>query len=312
MRSARKCAISRSLVSRSASMARRSVAEICAAISASAFTSVASGRPSVAELERADQPAMHDQVGIAADRRGEMRVAAQVQAEMAVILRRVFGLRLRAQHDLVDELLGVAALDLGEDAVEGVRPQHAAFGERNVERGEELAQRVDLFHARLVVHAIDQRHARLFQRLGGGDIGEDHEFLDQPVRLQPLRRDHAVDGAVALEQDLALRQIEIERPAFAARAHRALRRRRRAGRAPARPAPRCPRRCARRWRIAPAGRTAWRPSASCTRWKVCERLRPSAPITMRTASAARSSRGRSEHRSLEMRSGSIGTTRSGK
>ncbi len=48
----------------------------------------------VAELERADQPAMHDQVGVAADRRGEMRVAAQVEAEVAVILGGVFGLRL--------------------------------------------------------------------------------------------------------------------------------------------------------------------------------------------------------------------------
>ena len=91
------------------------MAEICAAISASALSSVGLGQAAVAELERADQPAMHDQVGIAADRRGEMRVAAQVQAEMAVILRRVFGLRLRAQHHLVDQLLGVAALHLGED-----------------------------------------------------------------------------------------------------------------------------------------------------------------------------------------------------
>ena len=68
------------------------------------------------------------------------------------------------------------------------------------------------------MHAVDQRHARFLQRLGGGDIGEDHEFLDQPVGLQPLRRDHAVDGAVVLEQDLALRQIEIERLALGARA----------------------------------------------------------------------------------------------
>src|SRR5262249_23063340 len=49
-----------------------------------------------------------------------------------------------------------------------------------------------------------------------------------------------------------------------------------------------------------------------TRWKPWERLRPSAPTTRRTASAARSSPGLSEQRSLEMRSGSIGTTRSGK
>ena len=49
-----------------------------------------------------------------------------------------------------------------------------------------------------------------------------------------------------------------------------------------------------------------------TRWNVCERLRPSALRTMRTASAGRSFSARSEQRSLEMRSGSIGTTRSGK
>jgi hypothetical protein len=41
-------------------------------------------------------------------------------------------------------------------------------------------------------------------------------------------------------------------------------------------------------------------------------LAPVAPKIIRTARAGRSSPSRSEHRSLEMRSGSIGTTRSGK
>ena len=48
----------------------------------------------------------------------------------------------------------------------------------------------------LVVHAVDQRHARPFQRLGRRDVGEDHELLDQPVGVEPLRRDDAVDRAV--------------------------------------------------------------------------------------------------------------------
>ncbi len=176
------------------------------------------GQGAVAELERADQPAMHDQIGVAADRRGEMRVAAQVEAEVAVVLGGIFGLRLAAQHDFVDELLVVAALHLLEDAVEGFRLEHAAFGERNVERGEEFVQRGDLLLRRLVMHAVDQRHARFFQRLGGGDIGEDHELLDQPMRFQPLGADDAIDGAVGLEQDLALGQIEIERLTLIARA----------------------------------------------------------------------------------------------
>ena len=60
--------------------------------------SVPSGKPSGAELERADQRAMHDQIGVAADRRGEVGVAAKIEAEMAVILRRIFRLRLAAQN----------------------------------------------------------------------------------------------------------------------------------------------------------------------------------------------------------------------
>jgi len=67
----------------------------------------------MAKLECAYQAAMHDQVSVAADRRGEMRVAAQVQSEVAVVLRRILGLRLRAQHHLVDELLVVLVFDLG-------------------------------------------------------------------------------------------------------------------------------------------------------------------------------------------------------
>ena len=56
-----------------------------------------------AEAESCDQRAMHEQVGIAADRRGEVDVAAKVQPEMADVLDRIFRLALRAQDHLVDE-----------------------------------------------------------------------------------------------------------------------------------------------------------------------------------------------------------------
>ena len=61
------------------------------------------------------------------------------------------------------------------------------------------------------MHAVDDGRALGFQRLGGGDVGLDHELFDQPVRLEPLGRDDALDPAVVVEQDLALGQIEIER-----------------------------------------------------------------------------------------------------
>jgi hypothetical protein len=81
------------------------------------------------ELLRADQRAMHDKIGIAADRRCEMRVAPQVQSKMAEILRRIFRLRLAAQHHFVDQPLDLAALDPLQNAVERVRAQRAALGQ---------------------------------------------------------------------------------------------------------------------------------------------------------------------------------------
>ena len=49
------------------------------------------------------------------------------------------------------------------------------------------------------------------ERLGGGDIGENHEFFDQPMRLEPLRPPDARETPVLVEDQLALGQVEIER-----------------------------------------------------------------------------------------------------
>ena len=159
---------------------------------------------------------MHDEVCVAADRRGEVCIAAQVQAEVAIVLRGVFRLRLRAQHDLVDQLLVLGAFHARKDLVEVARAQRLTLGQRDVECGKKFAQRLELLRRRLVVHAIDQRGSRALQRLGRRDVGEDHELLDQPVRIEARRNHDAIDRAVWFEQDLALGQIEIERLALRA------------------------------------------------------------------------------------------------
>ena len=99
---------------------------------------------------------MDDQIGIAADRRGEMGVAAQVQAEMAVILRHIFRLRLRAQHDFIDDILVLGAAHLGQNVVELHRFQHLPLGEFYADGRQKLRQRVDLFRRGLAMGAIDQ------------------------------------------------------------------------------------------------------------------------------------------------------------
>ena len=58
---------------------------------------------------------------------------------------------------------------------------------------------------------------RRLERLGGGDVGGDHEFLDQPVAHQPGPWLDLGDLAVGVEHDLAFRQIEVDRAALLAR-----------------------------------------------------------------------------------------------
>ena len=59
-----------------------------------------SGETARSEVQRADQRAMDDKIGVAADRRSEMRVAAQGSGRNGRSSDGVFGLRLRAQARL--------------------------------------------------------------------------------------------------------------------------------------------------------------------------------------------------------------------
>src|SRR5262245_60622960 len=52
---------------------------------------------------------------------------------------------------------------------------------------------------------------RGFESLGGGNIGENHELFDQPMRLEPLRPPPLLEPPLGVENELALGQIEIER-----------------------------------------------------------------------------------------------------
>ena len=83
--------------------------------------------------------------------------------------------------------------------------QHEAGG-----RGH-LAQRVELFGAGFLVDAEQQRGFLRDQRLGCADVGEDHEFLDQFMRVEPVLEGHAGDLAVLVQFDAPFRQIEVER-----------------------------------------------------------------------------------------------------
>ena len=96
------------------------------------------------QVQRADQGAMDDEIGVAPDRRSEMRVAAQVEAEVAVVLVAVLGLGLGAQHDLMEEGPVLGFLHPAQDVVEVGRAEIAALRQRQLDRLQEFAQRLEL------------------------------------------------------------------------------------------------------------------------------------------------------------------------
>ena len=166
-------------------MARRSAMVMCSAV---VFSATGSSTKTVgAELQRGDQGAVDDEVGVAPDRRGEVGVAVEVQAEVSDVVRRIDRLHLGPQHDLVDDL-GVRRLaGLVEQAVEAIGARRLALAPRDDERGEEVGQRLQLLRAGRVVDAVDQGGAELLQGLGGADVGLDHELFDQLVRGERRR-----------------------------------------------------------------------------------------------------------------------------
>ena len=78
---------------------------------------------------------------------------------------------------------------------------------------QEVAQRCELLLRRRRVHAVHAGLVQPFQFLRRGDVGQDHELLDQPVAVEPRPRCDAGHLAVPVQHHLALRQVEIERAA---------------------------------------------------------------------------------------------------
>ena len=130
---------------------------------------------------------------------------------MPEILRRVIGLRHGAQRGHVDHLGMIGVLGRRQQRVEMRGAQHLPLGQHQPRRLGHLAQAVQLFRRRFLVHPEQQRRLARLQRLGGGHIGQHHAFLDQLVRLQPLGEIHRQHLALVAEHDLALGQVQIER-----------------------------------------------------------------------------------------------------
>ncbi len=136
---------------------------------------------------------------------------------MPEILGVVVGLLHRPQRRDVDELVEIGAFGGGQQPVQVGGLQHLALGQRQARRLGHIAQRIEFQRRGFFVDAEQERAFQADQFFGGGDIGEDHEFLDQPVRVEAVAERDRGDFALGRELDAAFGQVEVQGLATLAR-----------------------------------------------------------------------------------------------
>ena len=159
---------------------------------------------------------VHQQVRVAPDRRGEMGILLQREAEVADVLRLIHGLLQRAQHHGFDQGLVRPAADLHDDVVVVGGRDPIATAEFDAVRLEEQRQLLHALLRRPGVDPIQRRQSMSFQELRRFDIGGDHAFLDDPVSIVTAARYDPGDAPVAAERKTDFGDIEFDRPASAA------------------------------------------------------------------------------------------------
>ena len=123
--------------------------------------------------------AVHDEVGVPADRAGEVRVVLAGQREVPDGLRGVLGLGQRAEHGDVHRVLR----RLAADRVEQLLQLLSARPHRDVVAGDagELPQLADVVGVGVGVDAADHRHVEPGEEPGRRLVRLDHEHLDDRV-----------------------------------------------------------------------------------------------------------------------------------
>ncbi|MCY1228262.1 hypothetical protein D9M72_405640 [compost metagenome] len=161
--------------------------------------------------------AVHQQVGVAADRAGEVRVGLVRQAEVADIVRAVHRLLHRAQqHGLQHRRVGTG-LDLVHHLGVVRCLRLVAAAQRQAGGAQEVAQVLQLLFAGARVDAVQRRVLEAFEEVGRAYVGGQHALLDQPVRVVARARQDLLDLALRVADDIGLGGVEVDRAALAPR-----------------------------------------------------------------------------------------------
>ena len=170
-----------------------------------------SGRPVLRLREHGLDRAMHEQIGVAADRRREMRVRLVGKSEVPDVVGPVPCLLQRAQQHRLQQRIVGAVLDADQELRVVGRGRAVAAGKGQRAAREEVAQRGELLRRRSLVHSVKRGVAVGLEIACGADVRCEHAFLYQPVRVVAHDRHDGDDLAVNVELELHLDAVEVNR-----------------------------------------------------------------------------------------------------
>ena len=139
---------------------------------------------------------------------------------MADIVGAVGGLCLAAQDEIVDEGGHRRRRGAAQQPIKQSRLWRLALREiepGKIEPGEKITQRCELCRVGRVVHPVHAGSIPRLKLFGGGDIRQDHEFLDQPMAVETYRRQDRNGPPFGIEHDPVLGEIELDRISSGAR-----------------------------------------------------------------------------------------------
>ena len=152
------------------------------------------------------------EVRIASDRGGEVTVVLRREAEVTGALGGVAGLLEGAERHRLDDRLLRGADDGIEELLHLLRADALVIADTD-EVAEVLdgeAELLELLGIRLLVYTEDERNLLPEEVLGDGFIGREHEVLDQHMGFVSLVWVNVGDMALCIEDDLRLREVEVD------------------------------------------------------------------------------------------------------
>ena len=152
---------------------------------------------------------MHDQVRVAANRRREVQVGLRAEPEVADVAQGVARLLHASQRHGGHEILLGTALHRRDQAGHVERPNRIGR-QRLVEDPRHTSQPLESILRRRLVDPIQHRQLVFSAEPGDRLVREDHQVLDDPVRLQPRTRVDRGGTALLVQLHVGLRQGEVD------------------------------------------------------------------------------------------------------